>query len=46
MKVDNWRSHILVKCKTCNKLMGHHVETKDSYCVECYIKQVEKQRIK
>jgi len=30
-----WRSHILVKCAVCFKLMGWHEETTTATCTEC-----------
>jgi primosomal protein N' len=39
MSVGNWRSHILVKCRTCKKLMGFHVKAKSVVCNTCANKQ-------
>jgi hypothetical protein len=35
MSVGNWKTHILVDCAKCHKLMGWHIETKTAVCNEC-----------
>jgi hypothetical protein len=42
MSVGNWRDHILVKCRTCKKLMGWHKVTEDAECIECEIERRDK----
>ena len=40
MSVGNWRNHILVKCKTCYKLMGYFKDITETQCMNCDTKQM------
>lgn len=33
--VGNWRSHTLIKCNNCQKLMGHHKQSLSAICNTC-----------
>ncbi len=35
MTIGNWRSHLLIKCAVCSKLMGHHKPSTTATCVDC-----------
>ena len=35
MTIGNWRSHLLIKCAVCSKLMGWHIPSTTATCVDC-----------
>jgi len=35
MTIGNWRSHLLIKCAACSRLMGHHKPSTTATCVDC-----------
>jgi len=39
MSVGNWRSHLLIKCAVCSKLMGHYKPSTTATCVDCEIQE-------
>ena len=43
MSVGNWRSHLLIKCAVCSKLMGHYKPATTVSCVDCEIQAQMKQ---
>jgi len=43
MSVGNWRSHLLIKCAVCSKLMGHYKPSTIATCVDCEIQAQMKQ---
>ena len=46
MTIGNWRSHILIKCAVCSKLMGHHKPSTTATCVDCEIQeQIKKKQL-
>jgi len=42
MDIGNWRSAILVKCKTCKKYMSHYKVTDNAQCVTCQMRRLKK----
>lgn len=36
--VGNWRSHTLIKCNNCQKLMGCHQQASSAVCNTCQSK--------
>ena len=36
--VGLWKTHKLVKCVVCKKLMGYHTYSEFASCVECTLK--------
>ncbi len=41
MSVGNWKTHIIVDCAKCHKLMSWYIVTKTAVCNEC--KAVDKE---
>jgi len=39
MTIGNWRSHLLIKCAVCSKLMGHYKPSTTATCVACEIQE-------
>jgi hypothetical protein len=35
----NWRTHQLVECVKCKRLMGYHIAASNTVCVSCEIKE-------
>ena len=39
MTIGNWRSHLLIKCAVCSKLMSWHIPSITAVCVDCEIQE-------
>lgn len=40
--VGNWKTHKLVRCCSCDKLMGYHKDSKTAKCNSCERKERNK----